>query len=179
MRFCPYCGEPINDDTLVTCTACGKSLEVSNEVPVKSEHSMKWFKFLIYFSLFASAVINLLGAVNLFSGNYYGEYSEQVYSVYDGLKAFDIFYGLILLGVAALAVVTRMKLAGYKADGPKFLYGLYIADLVMTLVYSVGVCVITGENVITAQVISGIVVSCVMIWVNYVYFNKRKALFCN
>ena len=191
MKFCPYCGEMINDDAQKTCTTCGKELEVSSVnsvtqdtasagvIPPQQAYPMKWFKFLIYFSLFASAFFNAVTAIQLFSGNIYGDLAEDVYRVYGGIKTFDAFYAVVLLGIAAIAIVARIKLAGYKADGPKFLYILYIADLVAMIVYNVGVTAITGENIITVQTVTSIVVSGVMIFANYIYFNKRKALFCN
>ncbi len=59
-------------------------------------HQMGWYKFLIYFALFAGAFFNVCYAVLYMTGSIYE--TEQidpltVYSLYPGVKAVDIVYG--------------------------------------------------------------------------------------
>ena len=63
-------------------------------------HQMGWYKFLIYFALFAGAFFNVCYAVLYMTGSIYE--TEQidpltVYSLYPGVKAVDIVYGILYL----------------------------------------------------------------------------------
>ena len=65
---------------------------------------MAWYKFLIYFSLIAGAVINIIYSFTYISGGIYyvqtdGKLSaEQVYSSYGiSLQVIDILYGFFLI----------------------------------------------------------------------------------
>lgn len=83
--FCPNCGTQCPDDTKF-CPNCGST--VANNQPTENtqqnfgqpnytqpnnytqpqmynvQFEMKWFKFLIYFGLFAGAVLNCLSAID-------------------------------------------------------------------------------------------------------------------
>ena len=79
------------------------------------ELGMAWYKFLIYFALFAGAVINLLYGINYISGEIYfvetnGEVSaEQVYAYYgNALQTIDIIYGIFLITFSIFAIVVRI-----------------------------------------------------------------------
>ena len=69
---------------------------------------MGWYKFLIYFALFAGAFLNVCYAVLYMTGSIYE--TEQidpltVYSLYPGVKAVDIVYGILLLVLAVFMIV--------------------------------------------------------------------------
>ena len=51
---------------------------------------MGWFKFLIYFALFAGAVLNALTAISMLTGSMYGESKDLVYLFYKDLKTVDL-----------------------------------------------------------------------------------------
>lgn len=147
---------------------------------------MGWFKFLIYFSLFAGAVLNAITGIMAMTGAQYNMeregMSELVYRMFDGLQAMDMIMGIGSIALAAFAIYTRMRLAGYYENGPKMLTVLYIAAMVVPVIYLVGViAVVPGvENYInfTSQ-ISSIAASVVMVVVNNIYFKKRAHLFVN
>ena len=63
---------------------------------------MGWHKFLIYFGLWAGAIINAIFGINYITGITYqseGLDSTQIDNLYrniDGLKAADVIYGSVL-----------------------------------------------------------------------------------
>lgn len=149
--------------------------------PAKPAMSMGWFKFLIYFSLFASAVLNAINGFMLLTGATYDGGAELVYRMFDGLQGVDSLVGILSLALAALAIFTRFQLAGYKKSGPMLLLAVYAGNAVVNLVYVIGVSAILPELVRNAidftSFYSGIVTSIAMIAINAAYFKKRAHLF--
>lgn len=144
------------------------------------QQPMKWFKFLIYFALWASGILNIIGGIPLLTGSHYGEYASQIYSYYDGLQLVDVILGLASIGLGVLAIYARFRLAGYYKNGPQFLSILYIATAALSvfqiIAYNV---VITGvsEYINYSSVVVQIAVSAVMVGVNNTYFKKRSDMF--
>ena len=159
-------------------------------------HSMKWYKFLIYFSLIASAVLNLYNAVRQFTvGNYTVEViggrtlsgkdaQNWMYVQAPGLKTADIVYGITLIVSAALLFVTWFYLFKRKKLGPTLLYVSYGFNMVISAVYSIwsytaAKDVLKDPTMVLTSAITSAVFSIVMLVVNFVYFNKRKDVFIN
>ena len=153
---------------------------------------MKWFKFLIYFALFAAAIIAVYNGVQLLTGSHYGSQDEKtlVYSVFEIMKTVDLAVGLLYLGSAVYAIVTRFALSGYKSIGPKLLFGQYALNTAINLIYVIAVSSVLNNvsdviNVssytsqLTRQAIGQVILAVVMIIVNKVYFDKRKDMFVN
>ena len=144
---------------------------------------MKWFKFLIYFALFAGAALNAISGIQMLTGEVYGEYKEYVYAVFEDLKTLDMIVGILMLATAALGIYTRFRLAGYYANGPKMLSVVYAMAVLVNLVYIIGVNSILSEAVMesvdTSSSITSMLVSAVMIIINNTYFKKRAHLFVN
>lgn len=189
MGFCTKCGAQIDNDWQAVCDNCNGKGTYQGVAPTtllnqEPTFSMKWYKFLIYFALFFAALLNLANGVNYITGGIYevqtnGDVNaDMVYLVYEALKPVDVVFGLAMIGVAAFAIYTRMKLAKFKADGPNCLYILYAAGAILTLIYNIVAFIITGETeILSGSMIGSFITSGVMIALNYVYFNKRKALF--
>ena len=195
MKFCSKCGSQINDETQRFCLKCGTALQTTEgnnvgygySIPAKPEYPMKWFKFLIYFALFFGAFLEFCFAISYFTGSIYfsqtnGQVSaEMVYGMYGApLKILDVLYGVVTLGAAVFSIVTRFRLAKFKANGPKCLYILYIVGGLAGLVYNIGVSMITGvSGIFNSSFISSIVATAIVVWANYKYFSKRDELFNN
>jgi len=146
-----------------------------------SQLPMGWFKFLIYFSLFASAVLNFINGVLLVTGNIYGDGSELVYYVFNSLKPIDMLTGVSLILLAALCIYTRFRLSGYYKNGPQFLNVLYILVCAIYLIYIIAVNVIVGSEIDMGSSFSSLIIqiitSIVMVIVNSNYFKKRAHMF--
>ncbi len=102
---------------------------------------MKWFKFLIYFGLFAGALLNLSQGIQYINGDIYklqvGVSFKAIYEACPALEVIDIIMGCLCILVAILQIVSRFLLAKYKDSGIKLLYTLYILSIVGLLFYSV------------------------------------------
>ena len=114
---------------------------------------MKWYKFLIYFSLILTGLSNMYTGVQAVMGMQYGtkEQSAQVYAVYPGLHILDIVYGVLLIILGVFVFIVRQQLAGYRAKGPKYLLIMYIASLVLEVFYIGAGSLLSGVNLLTSS----------------------------
>ena len=147
----------------------------------KKELGLKWFKFLIYFGLWAGGIYNFVTGINMLTGNIYASQNvspEKVYKVFPNLKGVDGFCGIVICLFSIFQIVTRFSLAKYKKSGPPMLYGMYVGMMIISLIYTIAVSSITGLNV-GGTVISSIISSLVFLIINAVYLGNRKHLFVN
>ena len=171
--YCLTCGSQLQEGTAI-CPVCGATQQANTP--------MKWFKFLIWFSLFASAVLNAISGFQFLTGMCYGGEKEAklFYAIFSDMKTVDTLYGIALIAVAVLAIYTRFRLAGYYQNGPKMLMLIYAVNAVIMVAYWIGVSSALGdfkEYLNTSSYIPNIAVSVAMIFVNKTYFDKRAHLF--
>lgn len=149
--------------------------------PPQPEVSMGWFKFLIYFALFAGAVLNLISGIMMLTGSAYGTDKELVYRFYEGLQGLDTIVGVLMVILAVIGIAARFTLAGYKKIGPVLLVILYIGSAVVNIIYAVGLPSIVPEFVMQSidmtSYYSSTASSIVFAIVNAIYFKKRSHLF--
>lgn len=187
--YCPNCGREVAEGKNF-CAGCGAAMnpEVVSQpdetLQVQNQHPMKWFKFLIYFGLFAGALVNLINGINLLTGTSYGDMKYLVYRMFKDLKTLDAVIGLLTIGLAVLGVVTRFRLAKFYKNGPKLLIALYISAAVVGLLYVVGaqtivLAVVKKSMLDISGQIGSICSSIVMAVINGIYFKKRSDLFVN
>ena len=193
---CYKCSSEIPENTIV-CPLCGAEMSQRARsefqfggmysAPKTAYTPMRWFKFLIYFMLFADAITSIANAYGFITGSIYsiisaGEYkAADAYAEYGTvLRIADIAYAVCLVVFAFLAIFTRYRLAGFKKNAPIYLYVTYIFSVVVAFAYSVAENVITGfdYSVIAASLIN-LAPQLIFIYLNYVYFKKRKHLFAN
>ncbi len=138
-------------------------------------YGMKWYKFLIYFSLFASAILNGFTAIGYFAGT---AAFSAFYSSYPALQFLDILAGLFFVVVAIVSIYTRQALVNYRRIAPLLVVGLYIVNALFTVFYEIVVSVIVGTltiSVMSTALSVGVAVA--IGYANYIYFQKRAALF--
>ena len=185
--FCPNCGASVNDGNSF-CANCGAPLSTANaqqpqyQQPLAPEPKMKWFKFIIYFGLFAGALVNFLSGFSLLTGSIYEGDAELVYAFFDELESIDTLVGIALIALAAFGVFVRFRLSGFYQNGPALLNATYIAAIVISIVYLMGVSSVLGdfaEGMDFSSYISSVVSSIAMVIINTIYFKKRKHLFVN
>ena len=147
-------------------------------------YPMAWFKFLIYFMLFANAAINIFTAVTYLTGSVYlGEDMtmsdvEALYMFYPTAKMIDVIYGVLLIALAAYAIFTRFQLSGFKRRGPFLFILMYVLNLVIGLLYSISIMFTLEAGLLDfISLVPPIITSVVMIFVNVVYFRNREELF--
>lgn len=151
----------------------------SADVAAAPQRGMKWFKFIIYFQLWAGMLVNLVTAGKYFTGAYYEGNAEMVYRFFPALQPLDIVMGVVCLALAVYAVVVQRALAKFRAKGPMMYYLMYIVNTAVTVLYLIIGSIIIGQSAFTAEVAGSIIGSIVMLFVNIPYFNNRKHLFVN
>ena len=164
----PYDLEPYSADSFA-----------SADVAAAPQRGMKWFKFIIYFQLWAGMLVNLVTAGKYFTGAYYEGNAEMVYRFFPALQPLDIVMGVVCLALAVYAVVVQRALAKFRAKGPMMYYLMYIVNTAVTVLYLIIGSIIIGQSAFTAEVAGSIIGSLVMIFINIPYFNNRKHLFVN
>lgn len=142
---------------------------------------MKWFKFLIYFVLWANAIINIIMGVTYLNGSIYGlsgGETAEVYEVFPKLEGIDKLYGVGLLCLSVYALITRFSLARYKSFAPLLLYGVYILNTLAPIAYAALAAPIAGIPFSELFEIAPIIVNAVMLLINIKYFTNRSDMFC-
>ena len=143
---------------------------------------MRWYKFLIWFSLFLGALVNFGAGIASLTGATYGDDAALVYAFYQGLKPVDVIYGVVLVLLAVATIAVRQELAHFKKDGPLHYLVLIGANIVIALVHLIALAAVTGLRIgdlADSSTWGSMFASAVLIVVNYLYFGKRKHLFCN
>ena len=145
------------------------------------ELPMGWYKFLVYVWLWVSAAVNILSAFSYLTG---ASQTEEMLAQFPILGTVDLFYGVLTLGMGALAVYTRFALANYKKTAPRLVVGLYAYGLAISLAYNGIVLAITSSAYDTVSMIITIMsvitsagINAAMVICNHIYFKKRKRLF--
>ncbi|MBE6602011.1 MAG: hypothetical protein E7637_05860 [Ruminococcaceae bacterium] len=143
-----------------------------------SDFGMKWYKFLIYFALFASALLNVISAILYFSGNVYKN-SGTVYKVFPKLQMLDSLYGVALIVFAIFALVVRSALANYKGKAPKLLIRYYLISGLVSFIYLIAASVIVSDSRVSVGTSAFVIVlgSILGAVINAIYFKKRAVLF--
>ena len=148
----------------------------------QADMPMNWFKFVIYFQLFAGCVLSvILGFVTL-TGSHYDGSADLVYRFFPDMKTADTIYGLLLLAAGAFAIVVRVRLSKFCENGPTMYYIYLIAQIVIPIIYLVMANNALGtysNNIDYSSTYSNLATNAVMLACNVVYFNKRKHLFVN
>ena len=143
---------------------------------------MKWFKFLIYFALFAGAILNAFAGIQMLSGAHYGNNGEStyVYAFFDGLQTLDMIMGILMIALAGFALYVRFRLAGFYKNGPTMLLINYVANIVVGLIYVIGITSIVSSELLGDSLTSyytNVATSVAMTVANYSYFKKRAHMF--
>jgi len=144
---------------------------------------MAWYKFLIYFALFAGAVVNVLSGILYLTGEIYAIQTdgtvtaETVYGYYGiGLRLVDFAFGLYLIAFAVFAIVLRNKLAKFKPNAPRLTVIFYAISAGGEFLYALAVTVITSVGIDASQITS-LIVGVVVCALNARYFKRRAHLF--
>ena len=177
---CPECGQEFEMQTEY-CPACGKPMNPEayriakkNEAINSRLLPLKWYKFLIWFSIPLSIVlmcVTLYQAVsalmNFDPALYKPEYLHLVrFSMYLELGAQVVLFPLMIYGECALV---KKKWKGVLAL--LWIYGLQAVYALAGMV----ILLMAAADVTTTAISVGQMIF--MFFVNRVYFNKRRSMF--
>lgn len=149
----------------------------------KQQDNMGWYKFLIYFGLFAGAVWNFIYGIFYLTGYVYelaDGSAELVYLVFPTLKTVDILFGIACFAMAAYAIVVRFMLAKLKKYSLVCLYLLYALVIIIEVIYLVVAANVINASiadVMDAQSIASLIWQFAFLIISIVYFSKRKDMF--
>lgn len=196
-RFCPYCGGanrmhredfekrdvfPENVDVIAPQPdnrILGQHFSVDEGVMGQRELPMKWYKFVIYFQLFAAAIFSLYHGLMRITGLQYGTNADQVYNFFGmGLRALDIFFGIMPILAAVAALYVRHCLNKFKKNAPLLYLAVFILNGAIEIIYAFVLLLIVGVNgEAVGQIIVQVFGLGVYYALNYIYFKKREHLF--
>lgn len=177
--YCPECGNQ-NREGANFCHFCGKALaEIHIAAPAPKPVTLRlgWHKFMIYFSLFAGALLNFTQGIQFMTGIMYGDMKDEIYAFYSGLEALNVIYGLLLIGIAVFCIYVRFQLAGFKRGAPRLLAILYGCTCLLPIAYLGVYDAVTGIGADYSSVIGTMLGSLAMAGINIVYYNRRRDLF--
>lgn len=196
-KFCESCGQAVeesgavaatNDSTNATNTGVYSNVfaNTSENVSVddKGKLGMKWH-IALQVILALGALLNFSYCTQYFTGSVYGldengrAVSSYVYESFPGMKGLDMFYGVVCIALAVWGIFVIVSLHGLKKNAPIFLFCLYGANIVFSLVYLGAGTAISGINLFSPSSIGSIVGAIFMIAVNKVYYDNRKHLLVN
>ena len=198
VQSCPQCNLGLNSDGSLGNSQLRNEIHSANRESVSSSKTsdnrtsivydknqkMGWHKFMIYFSLFAGALVNISSGVQYLTGMVYelsGVNKSIVYMTWSNLQPLDIFYGFALISIAAYAIYVRFQLAGFKIGAPKKLMVFYSLNIGILLLYIGFVQAITGLSPVkdNEQLIGNIIGSLCVAVISITYYKKRKSFFVN
>ncbi len=194
--LCYKCRREIADNSLV-CPNCGAEMSVfarrregfgadgyppygaGNVLP------MNWYKVLVFFILFFEAVQYIFTGISYITG-YISKIplGSEGYVVYSfsllggGFKWVDIIYGVLMIGLAGFALYSRFRLAKFRSNAMWIYLSYLIAGGILSAAYSTGYLIATGESVrVIIASLTSLIPQGLLVYFNYIYFNKRKHLF--
>jgi len=134
---------------------------------------MKWFKFLIYFWLFACAAVYVLKGLELLALS-----TNTLFTAHktDPAAIAYLIYAFLYFVLAVSAVVTRFQLAGYKENAPT-LTTLYFAAEGTVVVSAIWVDLAITQGWSGNFGAIELVFYIALTVMNYFYFNRRVELF--
>ena len=140
---------------------------------------MKWYKFLVYFALWAGAIVNFSNAVYGLLGIPNGTDEQMFYFYVDGYEDFERAAAIFLLGLVVFQIYTCIQLLGYRKKAPILINAVYFTifayELICTI--AIGIMVNTSAVKLVGTLIGLLIVYGPFCALNAVYFNKRKHLF--
>lgn len=143
----------------------------------EKRNNMKWYYFIIWFYLYAVAVIGVFLGVGEITGMVYLGMAEDFYTVFPMLRILNVFFGVVQLVLAVTAFYIRSLLFHFKQVAPRFLLLYQGVSLFYTVFYSVTVSLILGMPAFDVMSVAMLAVNGVLIAVNKRYFDKRMDQF--
>ena len=144
-------------------------------------YGMKWYNFIVKFALFAAFALNAINGISFFFGLQYGSNGSLIYNVYPNLRLLDIFYGLSMIALAIMCLITRQALYWYKKKGPTLLLTLQLLNVVISIAYlsifssilETSIKEINSQSNLSISIIGTIILAIIC----HFYFKKRKDMF--
>lgn len=203
--ICPSCGTPCQDGQNF-CPNCGAKL--SGALPIQHDsppdpygqwiyqtpeygmgpgQNMAWFKFIIYFQLFCTAIVGCLSGIVAFFGSQYDIFTKDFVYRFTYMGIVDKVYGAACIVLGALALVVRSQLAHFKRGAPRHYLCLCGCSLAASVLYAAAFYIAAASLDDYFVLDTGglltylfqLIASAAVLAVNAVYLKKRAGLFVN
>ena len=142
---------------------------------------MKWYYFLVYFSLLATVILNGGTGIIQVAGIMMGEKSAVTAAYADApmLLYVDVAYGLVCIAFGVFAFKTRQDLKAMRSKGPRELILLYGISGIMQLVYELCYVLTGAAETFDVTAFGTVIVAVIMMLINKMYFDNRRDMFTN
>ena len=179
-KFCNICGCDISAGQPDNAPAFDPTPVSNKELLRQAEASfgMKWFKFLIYFSLFLAAIVCFVTGIMQMTGSVYADLADTVYGQFPKLKTLDVAIGAATVVCGIIILVSRFRLAAFKKGSTNILIAGYALNLIVNLAYTAAAISIIGSaNLDLTSFGTSMAGSIIMLIINRTYLTKRESLF--
>ncbi len=140
----------------------------------------KWYKFLIYFALWAMAFINIAIGIIFISGTHYKLLSltkNVVYSYYLDLQKVDKFLGYVHILISIYIINVFYNLFGLKKGSLNMLLAMHVIIIFFRVLYFI-VCPLNLQAFKLYNILS-LIINILLIIFNYCYLRKCRQTFIN
>ena len=144
---------------------------------------LNWFKFVIYFGMWAWGFASIASGVIVFTGGHYNlgdpsrAMTDLIYEAFPRLSTFDHAFGAGMIIVGVMLIVTRFKLAAFREKGYDDLFTWSVLYLVAEGGYIGSLLSLTNASVEPEGILGMIFILVVFGAMNVIYFKRRKQLF--
>ena len=112
-------------------TTTNASMQEIIRIAEQNGQGMKWFKFLVYFSLIASGVYGVVVGVLYLTGTYWSLFTGSadinfLYEINPGLRKLGFLLGLISIFLGVIYIICWIYIRKFKIVGLTLFYATYI-----------------------------------------------------
>ena len=144
----------------------------------ETAYPMKWYKFAVYFQLFAFAVLNVVQGMTHLVGPVFGYGTAlEVIEKYPNIEIVEIIMAVLGFVLAILCLVDRQLLWHYKVLGPKLYLLVMGACGIYHFIYSALASIVIGLPIFTQYDIGGAISTIIIVILCRNYFKERADLF--
>ncbi|MBR4132427.1 MAG: hypothetical protein IKT99_05565 [Oscillospiraceae bacterium] len=171
---CPNCSAEITDKDII-CLSCG--------CETVSGLSMRWHLFLVHIALWVVGACLVLLGILLLSGMQYlaqGMAPGAVYGQFVALNIIDVVYGIVLILLGVLCIITRFRLNAFRKNGPRTLYVTHALIALCTVAYSILSSIAVGtpaSRLVGFAEIGSLAGMILGVYLHVLYYKKRDYLF--
>lgn len=145
---------------------------------IDTQHPMKWYRFAVYFQLFAYAIVYVVQGITHLQGLMHGfGTAEALYRQYPTLKQVELVIAVLGFGIAILSIISRQLLWHFHPKAPKvYLLVMALAGL-YHFIYDGLASLVIGLPIFTVYDIGGLISTVVIVLACRGYFANRSDLF--
>lgn len=151
--------------------------DTSRPADAPAQPKMKWYKFLIHCSLWLGMLGDLGDAASLLTGADYDGDLSLLYAYLPGLRALNVTYAILSLGMAVFCVYVRSRLANFRRNGPTCFLVLIGLNIGLPVAFALLESILFGTPLSEGISFLVLLMMLFFFYLNLIYFRKRAYLF--